>query len=120
MAGFFMRYGAVSSLTEDYGGTRCVFCRRSASHDAFSEESLLTSSSTLLFSLQLYVRRRKVIALEQQARIHRLGERVGSAIAKIKPRFGIDALAITPECLKGESSEVDVVRDNLRLDEGKK
>jgi hypothetical protein len=64
-----------------------------------------------------YIRRREIIAFEQQGLVHRLGKSVSGAIAKIEPRPGIDAFAIAPEGFEGESCEMDIMGDNFGLDE---
>ena len=69
---------------------------------------------------RLHVGRRKIVALEKQGRLHRLGEGIDSAVAKIEARLRIDALAVTAKSLKRQRGKMHVMRDDLRLNEREK
>ena len=40
----------------------------------------------------------KIIAYKEQRSVEKLGQRVSGAVAKIQPRFGIDAFSVPVEC----------------------
>ena len=77
--------------------------------------ALCTTGRGLNSKTRLHVGCGEVVALEKQGRLHRLGEGIDGAVAKIEARLGVNAFAVTAEGLKGERGKVHVVRDYFRL-----
>jgi len=81
---------------------------------------LCATGQGLSSETRLHVGRRKIVALEKQGRLHRLGEGIDGAVAKIEARLRIDALAVTAKGFKRQPGKMHVMRDDLRLNEREK